>query len=290
MKKYFILFCFVFTPLTYASSSVPKIVLNSKEKQITWKVNSLGEQVIEGIDLHERDNHSGMLQFLRDFVKENKIIITPEMVTIRYSSFDLNPCQYTYNYREILPNEYWESINPSKSFNRILSKYGVSPNDLVGIIESIEDNSGCRVDEKNFLLINDKIIFSYNGWWVFFSTIKNEPDPVVKKNQYCSSPEQTPEEIFEGAGYRTDCFYNGFSLLKAYDQYRLDYDIDYLENNIRLNENHIKEYAENGVSVEYKWISSNKLIIDQQFQGGSTNIIIEQELNGTKITSYGHPD
>lgn len=290
MKKYFILFYFVFTPLIYASNSVPQIVLKSEGKKITWEVSSLGEQIIEDSGLYGNDSHTNMLQFVTDFVKENKIIITPEMVTIRYSSSDLNPCQYTYNYSEILPKDYWESFNQSKLLIRTLSKYKVSSNDLIGVIESIEDNSGCRIDEKKFLLINDKIIFSYNGWWVFFSTIKNEPDPVAKKNPYCSSPEQTPEEIFEGEGYRIDCYYNEFPLLKAYDQYRLDHDIDYLENDIELNKNYIKEYTKNGVSVEYKWISPQKLIIDQQFQGGNTDIIIEQESNGTKITSYGHPD
>ncbi|WP_369310163.1 hypothetical protein [Providencia rettgeri] len=288
MKKYLILLFILCGTSVNAEKSVPQLVLDSKEKKVTWKLSSFGEQAMMYRSPYNERSEESILEYIKAYIKENRVIITPEEVIIRSFPSDLNPCQYTYNYTQLPSEDYWGSTKQSEASNRTLSKYGVDTTGLVGVIEAIDDNSGCRIDTKKFLLVNDKIIFSYDGRWVFFSTTKNEPDPVAKKDKYCTIPEQPP--VFEGDGYRTECFYDGFSLLKAYTQYRLDYDTDYLEKSIELNKNHKKEYPKDGASVNYKWESPKKLIIDQQFQGGSTAIVIEKEQKGTKITSYSYPD
>lgn len=290
MKRHLILLLILCGTSVNAEKLVPELVLDSKEKKVTWKLSSLGEQAMMYRTPYYERSEESILEYVKAYIKENRVIVTPEEVIIRSSSSDLNPCQYAYNYAQLSSQDYWGSIKQSEASNRTLSKYGVNTNNLVGVIEAKGGSSGCRRDQEKFLLIGDKIMFSYEGRWVFFSIIKNEPDPVAKKNKYCTSPEQTPEEIFEGEGRRIDCFYNEFSLLKAYTQYRLDYDTDYLEKSIKLSKNHKKEYPENGAYVDYKWVSPKKLIINQLFQGGNTEIVIEQESNGTKITSYARPD
>ena len=71
---------------------------------------------------------------------------------------------------------------------------------------------------------------------------------------------------------------------------RIKNDEAYLEKVIRVNNNIQKEYTNDAVSVDYNWENPKKLIIEQQFAGGFTEILLEEDQKGTKITIIGHPD
>lgn len=114
-------------------------------------------------------------------------------------------------------------------------------------------------------------------------------DKVIVHDKYCSSPEQTMDEVYE-YGAITNCIYTGLSITDAYKKYVSEHDDAYLEKVIRVNNNIQKEYTNDAVSVDYNWENPKKLIIEQQFAGGFTEILLEEDQKGTKITIIGHPD
>lgn len=114
-------------------------------------------------------------------------------------------------------------------------------------------------------------------------------DKVIVHDKYCSSPEQTMDEVYEH-GAITNCIYTGLSITDAYKKYVSEHDEAYLEKVIRVNNNIQKEYTNDAVSVDYNWENPQKLIIEQQFAGGFTEILLEEDQKGTKITIIGHPD
>ncbi|QAV24550.1 hypothetical protein [Proteus hauseri] len=118
---------------------------------------------------------------------------------------------------------------------------------------------------------------------------ENKTDMLATENKYCSSPKQTMDEIYEN-GARTYCVYQGMSLLDAYKKYINEHDEEYLEKTLKLNVNREKEYADGSISVVYKWESPRRLVIEQQFSGGSTDFLFEENKAGTKITITGYPD
>ncbi|MBG6025925.1 hypothetical protein [Proteus columbae] len=111
----------------------------------------------------------------------------------------------------------------------------------------------------------------------------------VVHDKYCSSPEQTMDDVYEN-GAITDCVYAGLSIADAYKKYVNEHDEDYLVKTIKVNNNIQKEYTKDGVSVDYKWENPQKLMIEQQFAGGFTELLLEEGQKGTKITITGHPD
>ncbi|QEZ92125.1 MULTISPECIES: hypothetical protein [Proteus] len=111
----------------------------------------------------------------------------------------------------------------------------------------------------------------------------------VVHDKYCSSPEQTMDDVYEN-GAITDCVYTGLSIADAYKKYVNEHDEDYLVKTIKVNNNIQKEYTKDGVSVDYKWENPQKLMIEQQFAGGFTELLLEEDQKGTKITITGHPD
>ncbi|MCK9782724.1 MULTISPECIES: hypothetical protein [Enterobacterales] len=118
---------------------------------------------------------------------------------------------------------------------------------------------------------------------------ENKIENVVVHDKYCSSPEQTMDEVFEN-GALTYCAYAGLSIVDAYKKYVNEHDEDYLVKTIKVNNNIQKEYLKDSVSVDYKWENSKKLMIEQQFAGGFTELVLEEDTTGTKITITGHPD
>ena len=118
---------------------------------------------------------------------------------------------------------------------------------------------------------------------------ESKMDKVIVHDQYCSSPEQTLDEVFEN-GSLTHCIYTGLSIADAYKKYVNEHDEEYLEKIIKVNNNIQKEYTKDGVFVDYKWENPKKLMIEQQFAGGFSEILLEEDQKGTKITITGHPD
>ncbi|MBG5948301.1 hypothetical protein I5E72_00835 [Proteus terrae] len=118
---------------------------------------------------------------------------------------------------------------------------------------------------------------------------ENKTENMVVHDKYCSSPEQTMDEVFE-SGALTYCVYAGFSIADAYKKYVSEHDEDYLVKTIKVNNNIQKEYTKDDVVVDYKWESPKKLMIEQQFSGGFTEFLLEEDKKGTKITITGHPD
>ncbi|MEQ5391186.1 hypothetical protein EHE21_08660 [Proteus sp. GOKU] len=118
---------------------------------------------------------------------------------------------------------------------------------------------------------------------------ENKTENMVVHDKYCSSPEQTMDEVFE-SGALTYCVYSGLSIADAYKKYVSEHDEDYLVKTIKVNNNIQKEYTKDDVSVDYKWESPKKLMIEQQFSGGFTEFLLEEDKKGTKITITGHPD
>lgn len=118
---------------------------------------------------------------------------------------------------------------------------------------------------------------------------ENKTEKVIVHDKYCSSPEQTMDEVYE-SGAITHCIYAGLSITDAYKKYVNEHDEDYLEKTIKVNNNAQKEYIKDDVSVDYKWESPKKLMIEQQFAGGLTEFLLEEDQKGTKITITGHPD
>ncbi|HEK0785914.1 TPA: hypothetical protein ACXN3T_000622 [Proteus mirabilis] len=118
---------------------------------------------------------------------------------------------------------------------------------------------------------------------------ENKTENMVVHDKYCSSPEQTMDEVFE-SGALTYCVYSGLSIADAYKKYVSEHDEDYLVKTIKMNNNIQKEYTKDDVSVDYKWESPKKLMIEQQFSGGFTEFLLEEDKKGTKITITGHPD
>lgn len=118
---------------------------------------------------------------------------------------------------------------------------------------------------------------------------ENKTENMVVHDKYCSSPEQTMDEVFE-SGALTYCVYSGLSIVDAYKKYVSEHDEDYLVKTIKMNNNIQKEYTKDDVSVDYKWESPKKLMIEQQFSGGFTEFLLEEDKKGTKITITGHPD
>ncbi|HEJ9484924.1 hypothetical protein [Proteus terrae] len=118
---------------------------------------------------------------------------------------------------------------------------------------------------------------------------ENKTESMVVHDKYCSSPEQTMDEVFE-SGALTYCVYSGLSIADAYKKYVSEHDEDYLVKTIKVNNNIQKEYTKDDVSVDYKWESPKKLMIEQQFSGGFTEFLLEEDKKGTKITITGHPD
>ncbi|WP_193072072.1 hypothetical protein [Pseudomonas sp. FME51] len=118
---------------------------------------------------------------------------------------------------------------------------------------------------------------------------ENKMDKVIVHDKYCSSPEQTMDEVYE-YGAITDCIYTGLSITEAYEKYVIEHDEAYLEKAVNVNNNIQKEYTEESVTVDYKWENPKKLMIEQQFAGGFTEIMLEEDQKGTKITITGHPD
>ncbi|WPD00837.1 hypothetical protein [Proteus terrae] len=118
---------------------------------------------------------------------------------------------------------------------------------------------------------------------------ENKTENMVVHDKYCSSPEQTMDEVFE-SGALTYCVYSGLSIADAYKKYVSEHDEYYLVKTIKVNNNIQKEYTKDDVSVDYKWESPKKLMIEQQFSGGFTEFLLEEDKKGTKITITGHPD
>lgn len=118
---------------------------------------------------------------------------------------------------------------------------------------------------------------------------ENKTENMVVHDKYCSSPEQTMDEVFE-SGALTYCVYSSLSIAEAYKKYVNEHDEDYLVKTIKMNNNIQKEYTKDDVSVDYKWESPKKLMIEQQFSGGFTEFLLEEDKKGTKITITGHPD
>ncbi|MFG0736929.1 hypothetical protein [Proteus terrae] len=118
---------------------------------------------------------------------------------------------------------------------------------------------------------------------------ENKTENMVVHDKYCSSPEQTMDEVFE-SGALTYCVYAGFSISDAYKKYVSEHDEDYLVKTIKVNNNIQKEYTKDDVVVDYKWESPKKLMIEQQFSGGFTEFLLEEDKKGTKITITGYPD
>ncbi|QIG06285.1 hypothetical protein [Proteus sp. ZN5] len=118
---------------------------------------------------------------------------------------------------------------------------------------------------------------------------ENKTENIVVHDKYCSSPEQTMDEVFEN-GALTYCVYADLSIADAYKKYVSEHDEDYLVKTIKVNNDIQKEYTKDGVSVDYKWESAKKLMIEQQFSGGFTEFLLEEDKKGTKITITGYPD
>lgn len=91
-------------------------------------------------------------------------------------------------------------------------------------------------------------------------------------------------------GALTYCVYAGLSIADAYKKYVSEHNEDYLVKTIKVNNNIQKEYTKDDVVVDYKWESPKKLMIEQQFSGGFTEFLLEEDKKGTKITITGHPD
>lgn len=114
-------------------------------------------------------------------------------------------------------------------------------------------------------------------------------DKIIVHDKFCSSPEQTMDEVYEH-GAITHCVYVGLSITEAYNKYVNEHDEDYLDKTINVSSNIQKEYTKDAVSVDYKWESPKKLMIEQQFAGGFTEFVLEEDQQGTKITIVSHPD
>ncbi|MEQ4923482.1 hypothetical protein [Proteus hauseri] len=118
---------------------------------------------------------------------------------------------------------------------------------------------------------------------------EDKTDMIVVNDKYCTSPKQTMDEIYEN-GALTHCVYQGMDLLAAYKKYVSEHDEAYLEKTLKRNVNNQKEYADGSISVVYKWENPRRLVIEQQFSGGSTDFLLEEDKAGTKITITGYPD
>lgn len=118
---------------------------------------------------------------------------------------------------------------------------------------------------------------------------ETQTENMIVHDKYCSSPEQTMDEVFEN-GALTNCIYAGLSIADAYKKYVNEHDEDYLVKTIKVNNNIQKEYTKDEVSVDYKWENPKKLRIEQQFSGGFTEFVLEEDQKGTKIMIIGHPD
>lgn len=118
---------------------------------------------------------------------------------------------------------------------------------------------------------------------------ENEIQKVAVDNKFCTSPVQTMDEIYEN-GALTYCVYDGLTIIEAYKKYVSEHNEDFLEKTLNVNVNAKKEYTNDGVLVEYKWENPHKLTIEQQFAGGITILILEENKKGTNMTITGYPD
>ncbi|WP_369310164.1 hypothetical protein [Providencia rettgeri] len=278
MKKLLFL-TFTLSFYSYAINTAPEIIEESEYKELTWTYKSDPESL--------KINSNGVSKvFFKKFLYNKNIIIDKTNVVVE------NECSYKYTYKKVSPINYWKSNNTASFYREIFKKNGITIGEEVGVITTKDKITNCADMFNEFLLIGDNLILIGGERLVIYSIEKN----MIKENKdkaeinNCTSPEQTLEEIFEGVGKITNCYYKDLDIISAYKKYKSDYDEQYLEDNIKLNENLQKNYINDRVNVNYLWESSDKLIIKQLFEGGDTDIVIEKEKKGTKITIYGHPD
>lgn len=262
---------------SYAINAMPEIIEKTEYKEVVWSYKSDPEAL--------KLNSNGVSKgFFKKFLSNKNIIIDKTNVVVE------NECSYKYIYKKVSPINYWKSNNTVLFYRETLKKNGITMGEEVGIITTKDKITNCADMFNEFLLIGDNIILIGGERLVIYSIEKN----MIKENKTeinnCTSPEQTLEEIFEGVGKITNCYYKGLDIISAYKKYKSDYDEQYLEDNLKLNENLQKNYINDRVNVNYLWESPEKLIIKQLFEGGDTDIVIEEEKKGTKITIYGHPD
>lgn len=264
---------------SYAINTTPEIIEKNKYKELTWSYKSDPEEL--------KLNSNGVsTNFFKKFLSNKNIIIDKTNVVVE------NECNYKYTYKKLSPINYWKSNNTVSFYKEILKKNGIKMSEEVGVITAKDKITNCADIFNEFLLIDNNIILIGGERLVIYSIEKN----MIKENNVdietnnCTSPEQTLEEIFEGVGKTTNCYYKGLDIISAYKKYKSDYNELYLENDLKLNENLQKNYVNDRANINYSWESPDKLIIKQLFEGGDTDIVLEEEKKGTKITIHSHPD
>lgn len=276
MKK-LIFLIFTLSFYSYATNTAPEIIEESEHKELTWIYKSDPESL--------KKNSNGVSKnFFKKFLSNKNITIDKTNVVVD------NECDYKYTYKKVRPINYWKSNNAVSFYKEILKKNEITMGDEIGVITTKNKITNCADIFNEFLLIDNNIILIGGERLVIYSIEKNIIKESNTETNNCTSPEQTLEEIFEGVGKITHCYYKGLDVISAYKKYKSDYDELYLEDHLKLNENLQKNYINDRVNVNYLWNSPKKLIIKQLFEGGDTDIVIEEELKGTKITIYGHPD
>ncbi|EKY3233999.1 hypothetical protein RBA48_003942, partial [Cronobacter malonaticus] len=120
-------------------------------------------------------------------------------------------------------------------------------------------------------------------------------DKITKKTHDSSAVKECKEIKKDDANYNTftECFFKGMNVALTYETYYKQLnpsDKTKLLAEIDVGRDETKKLGSVTVTVSYKWLGTNELVVTQQYDGGLTTLHFIQETNGTKLIRELSPD
>ncbi|ELY5805010.1 hypothetical protein SNN69_004487, partial [Cronobacter sakazakii] len=153
-----------------------------------------------------------------------------------------------------------------------------------------------------FIILNDVVVFFYKNKVIFYFKTNEDLNYHQSKNttdnikNYHASVVKTCKEIERDSGSynaSTECFYKEMNIVLTYETYYKQLNLldkAKLLNKVEVGRDEMKKLENGALTVSYKWLGANELVVTQQYDGGLTILHFIQETNGTKLIRELSPD
>ncbi|KGM27051.1 hypothetical protein KS18_16760 [Photorhabdus luminescens] len=241
---------------------------------------------------------SGPIVATSDGVNKGVIENTFRMRKMNFNNNILNVtglCSYEYLAEKKTPISYWYSNKTVELYREFFSKYNVKLSDYIYNISPVDPDQTCEYPFSDFIYIDNKMVFIYDGYAVFYSRVNNSKSLSNTKlgNDFCKHIEQPIELVYKN-GDITECDYNGVNIVEAYAAFRNNSiqrsDGFYLPAKLNMMKDITVKCDKDCMEIKYIWVNKSKLKIIIEFSGGTTEIYFNENKNGTKVITKSYPD
>ncbi|EPN9539419.1 hypothetical protein ACT474_001020 [Cronobacter malonaticus] len=210
-------------------------------------------------------------------------------------------CAYNYHAQIFTSVSFWGSSKTVDYYKSFFSNYKISiPHEFI-IVTPVNPSEKCEFPFTEFIILNDVVVFFYKSSVVFYFKTHEaliyhqSKDKITKKTHDSSAVKECKEIKKDDANYNTftECFFKGMNVALTYETYYKQLnpsDKTKLLAEIDVGRDETKKLGSVTVTVSYKWLGTNELVVTQQYDGGLTTLHFIQETNGTKLIRELSPD